>query len=123
MVLVKCSWGAHNKKLLFRAVADLRLAIASDNEAVFASQVRESRDTGAAKRCLAAIELCARSGDGNLLELAVEAARARCVYFPFDKQQSDQKSAWGQSVGVMIFILCRHAVNEGEKWKPFLHRH
>ncbi|XP_056621186.1 methylmalonyl-CoA mutase, mitochondrial [Triplophysa dalaica] len=58
--------------------------LAIDNTAVRNKQieklrkVRESRDTGAAKRCLDAIELCARSGDGNLLELAVEAARARC---------------------------------------------
>ncbi|XP_016147384.1 methylmalonyl-CoA mutase, mitochondrial-like [Sinocyclocheilus grahami] len=41
-------------------------------------KVRESRDAEAAKRCLAAIEQCARTRDGNLLELAVEAARARC---------------------------------------------
>ncbi|KAK7133906.1 hypothetical protein R3I94_015683 [Phoxinus phoxinus] len=41
-------------------------------------KVRESRDAEAAKRCLSAIEQCARTRDGNLLELAVEAARARC---------------------------------------------
>ncbi|XDV41375.1 hypothetical protein PO909_010255 [Leuciscus waleckii] len=41
-------------------------------------KVRESRDAEAAKRCLAAIEQCARTRDGNILELAVEAARARC---------------------------------------------
>lgn len=58
-------------------VADLRSVFALDNEAVFASQVRESRDADAAKRCLSAMERCARTGDGNLLELAVEAARAR----------------------------------------------
>ncbi|TNN40524.1 Methylmalonyl-CoA mutase, mitochondrial [Liparis tanakae] len=40
--------------------------------------VRESRDPEAAKKCLAAIEECARSGEGNLLGLAVDAARARC---------------------------------------------
>lgn len=41
-------------------------------------KVRESRDPEAAKRCLTAIERCSRTRDGNLLELAVEAARARC---------------------------------------------
>lgn len=41
------------------------------------SQVRQSRDPDAAKRCLAAIEECARTREGNLLGLAVEAARAR----------------------------------------------
>ncbi|XP_067274147.1 methylmalonyl-CoA mutase, mitochondrial [Pseudorasbora parva] len=58
--------------------------LAIDNTAVRNKQieklrkVRESRDAEAAKRCLAAIEQCARTRDGNLLELAVEAARARC---------------------------------------------
>ncbi|XP_051731056.1 methylmalonyl-CoA mutase, mitochondrial [Ctenopharyngodon idella] len=58
--------------------------LAIDNTAVRNKQieklrkVRESRDAEAAKRCLAAIEQCARTKDGNLLELAVEAARARC---------------------------------------------
>ncbi|XP_061756968.1 methylmalonyl-CoA mutase, mitochondrial [Nerophis ophidion] len=42
------------------------------------NKVRESRDAGAASKCLAAIEECARNGEGNLLALAVEAARARC---------------------------------------------
>uniref|UniRef100_A0A8D3BXQ5 Methylmalonyl-CoA mutase, mitochondrial n=1 Tax=Scophthalmus maximus TaxID=52904 RepID=A0A8D3BXQ5_SCOMX len=41
-------------------------------------KVRESRDPEAAKNCLEAIEECARTREGNLLALAVEAARARC---------------------------------------------
>nr|XP_029487723.1 LOW QUALITY PROTEIN: methylmalonyl-CoA mutase, mitochondrial [Oncorhynchus nerka] len=41
-------------------------------------KVRESRDAEVAKRCLSAIEECARTREGNLLGLAVEAARARC---------------------------------------------
>uniref|UniRef100_A0A8C9W570 Methylmalonyl-CoA mutase, mitochondrial n=1 Tax=Scleropages formosus TaxID=113540 RepID=A0A8C9W570_SCLFO len=41
-------------------------------------KVRESRDNEAVKRCLGAIEECARTGSGNLLALAVDAARARC---------------------------------------------
>uniref|UniRef100_A0A8B9RHJ9 Methylmalonyl-CoA mutase, mitochondrial n=1 Tax=Astyanax mexicanus TaxID=7994 RepID=A0A8B9RHJ9_ASTMX len=40
-------------------------------------KVREGRDADAAKRCLAAIEQCAQTRNGNLLELAVQAARAR----------------------------------------------
>ncbi|XP_032399030.1 methylmalonyl-CoA mutase, mitochondrial isoform X1 [Etheostoma spectabile] len=58
--------------------------LAIDNSVVRQKQidklkkVRESRDPEAAKKCLAAIEECARTGDGNLLALAVEAARARC---------------------------------------------
>ncbi|KAJ8009533.1 hypothetical protein DPEC_G00089860 [Dallia pectoralis] len=41
-------------------------------------KVRASRDTEVAKKCLSALEECARTREGNLLELAVEAARARC---------------------------------------------
>lgn len=40
-------------------------------------QVRQNRDPEAAKKCLAAIAECARTREGNLLALAVEAARAR----------------------------------------------
>ncbi|KAL4630517.1 methylmalonyl-CoA mutase, mitochondrial-like [Arapaima gigas] len=58
--------------------------LAIDNTAVRNKQieklkkVRESRDNEAAKRCLTAIEECASTGNGNLLGLAVDAARARC---------------------------------------------
>uniref|UniRef100_A0A9J8CMT9 Methylmalonyl-CoA mutase, mitochondrial n=1 Tax=Cyprinus carpio carpio TaxID=630221 RepID=A0A9J8CMT9_CYPCA len=58
--------------------------LAIDNTAVRNKQIEKlhkvssSRDAEVAKKCLAAIEQCARSRDGNLLELAVEAARARC---------------------------------------------
>ncbi|KAK2864050.1 hypothetical protein Q7C36_003204 [Tachysurus vachellii] len=41
-------------------------------------KVRESRDGEVAERCLAAIKQCAQTREGNLLHLAVEAARARC---------------------------------------------
>lgn len=40
-------------------------------------KVRENRDGEVAERCLAAITQCAQTRDGNLLGLAVEAARAR----------------------------------------------
>lgn len=49
-------------------------------------QVRQSRDPEAAKRCLAAIEECARTREGNLLGLAVEAARARWATQHFSTQ-------------------------------------
>ncbi|XP_035278466.1 methylmalonyl-CoA mutase, mitochondrial [Anguilla anguilla] len=58
--------------------------LAIDNTAVRNKQieklkrVRETRDSEAAKKCLSAIEECARTRHGNLLALAVEAARARC---------------------------------------------
>ena len=42
-------------------------------------QVRTSRQPAVAAACLQAIEEAARSGDGNILELAIAAARARCT--------------------------------------------
>ncbi len=55
-----------------------------DNSAVRESQVRRleairaRRDAAAVERCLGRLRELARSGDGNLLEAAVDAARARC---------------------------------------------
>jgi methylmalonyl-CoA mutase N-terminal domain/subunit len=40
-------------------------------------KVKAGRDSGVVAQCLAALEESARSGQGNLLELAVAAARAR----------------------------------------------
>ncbi len=56
-----------------------------DNDAVRAAQIarlgkiRASRETEAVEKALGALEDAARSGEGNLLELAVEAARARAT--------------------------------------------
>lgn len=53
-------------------------------ELLLCLQVRESRDADAVKKCLGAIEQCARTREGNLLELAVEAAKARSVNLNLD---------------------------------------
>ena len=56
-----------------------------DNESVREGQiallgrVRASRDDGAVEQALAALETAAREQGGNLLELSVEAMRARCT--------------------------------------------
>ena len=56
-----------------------------DNSAVREAQVkrlqemRAGRDAAAVERSLAALGACAQSGEGNLLELAIEAARARAT--------------------------------------------
>jgi len=56
-----------------------------DNSAVRAAQIerlqrlRATRDDAALQRSLSALTRCAESGDGNLLQLAVEAARARAT--------------------------------------------
>uniref|UniRef100_A0A3Q3GH92 Methylmalonyl-CoA mutase, mitochondrial n=1 Tax=Labrus bergylta TaxID=56723 RepID=A0A3Q3GH92_9LABR len=57
--------------------------LAIDNTIVREKQIEKlkkvkSRDAEAAQKCLAAIEECSRTKEGNLLALAVEAARARC---------------------------------------------
>jgi len=60
-------------------------AFVVDNTAVREAQVarlremRATRDTEAVRRSLGALEACARSGEGNLLETAMEAARARAT--------------------------------------------
>nr|XP_028577839.1 methylmalonyl-CoA mutase, mitochondrial-like isoform X4 [Podarcis muralis] len=43
-------------------------------------KVKACRDEVVAQRCLAALSECAATGQGNLLGLAVEAARARWLY-------------------------------------------
>uniref|UniRef100_A0A8C0ZIU6 Methylmalonyl-CoA mutase, mitochondrial n=1 Tax=Cyanistes caeruleus TaxID=156563 RepID=A0A8C0ZIU6_CYACU len=59
--------------------------LAIDNSVVRAKQiekinkVKASRDQAAAQQSLAALTQCAATGEGNLLALAVEAARARCT--------------------------------------------
>ncbi len=56
-----------------------------DNTAVRESQIarlkqiREERDEAACRKTLDALTECARTGEGNLLELAVDAARARAT--------------------------------------------
>ena len=57
-----------------------------DNEEVKRKQlqrlanVKASRNSESAAQCLQAIEDCAKSGEGNILELAVAAARARLAF-------------------------------------------
>ncbi|XP_076094721.1 methylmalonyl-CoA mutase, mitochondrial-like [Mytilus galloprovincialis] len=43
------------------------------------TRVRETRDTKKIQRCLEAITKCCESGEGNLLALSIDAARARCT--------------------------------------------
>ena len=56
--------------------------------------------------CLAALTKCAESGEGNLLALAVEAARARCTV----GEISDAlEKVWGRHVAqdrLVIYLPC-----------------
>jgi len=56
-------------------------------------RVRESRTAQAVSESLAALEAAARSGSGNLLELAVQAARARCTV---GEISGVLEAAWGR---------------------------
>ena len=56
---------------------------------LFFPQVRASRDAEKARACLAAIEECARTREGNLLGLAVDAARARYAPKPQTRRALD----------------------------------
>ena len=40
--------------------------------------LRANRDASQVQACLDALTTCAKTGDGNLLALSIEAARARC---------------------------------------------
>ncbi|KAH8550542.1 methylmalonyl-coenzyme A mutase [Umbelopsis sp. PMI_123] len=59
--------------------------LAIDNTAVRSSQInrinkmRETRNSQKANECLEALEQCAKTGEGNLLALSIEAAKERCT--------------------------------------------
>ena len=70
-----------------------------DNKAVRESQIarlkrtRKGRDEAACKAALAALESVARTGEGNILAAAVEAARARATV---GEISSAMENAWGR---------------------------
>ena len=75
-----------------------------DNAEVRESQLRRlqsmraGRDQAEADRCLSALEAASASGEGNLLELAVTAARARCSV--------------GEISGAMEAVFGRHTASD-----------
>ena len=84
----------------YRAEQDTRLELLEvDNAAVRAKQierlesVRSARDSDAVNRALDALSHCARTGEGNLLELAVDAARVRAT---LGEISSALESVWGR---------------------------
>jgi len=74
--------GVNKYKLAKEEMVDV---LSIDNASVLKAQLkrindmRSSRSKDAVESCLAALTKCAESGEGNLLALAVEAARARCT--------------------------------------------
>ena len=76
-----------------------------DNSAVRSAQVaklvalRAARDQGATEAALAALETAARAGAGNLLERAVDAARAKATV---GEMSSALERAWGRHVALAV---------------------
>tara|TARA_B110000046_G_scaffold186050_1_gene231918 strand:- start:2552 stop:4702 length:2151 start_codon:yes stop_codon:yes gene_type:complete len=60
-------------------VLDIDNSAVRESQVVRLAQVRSSRDSGACQQTLDALTAAAKSGDGNLLALAVDAARARAT--------------------------------------------
>ncbi|NWQ77258.1 MUTA protein, partial [Columbina picui] len=105
--------------------------LAIDNTSVRSKQiekinkVKATRDQAAAQRCLAALTQCAATGEGNLLALAVEAARSRCTVGEItdamkkvfgEHKASDRmvSGAYRQEFGESDEIL--HAINRVNKF-------
>jgi methylmalonyl-CoA mutase len=61
------------------AFRSIDLDVVRETQTRALARVRASRDPAAAQRALAALSAAAREGSGNLLELAVDAARVRCT--------------------------------------------
>ncbi|XP_077668520.1 methylmalonyl-CoA mutase, mitochondrial isoform X2 [Eretmochelys imbricata] len=105
--------------------------LAIDNSSVRTKQieklekVKASRDEAAAQQCLTALTECAATGQGNLLALAVEAARMRCTVGEIteamkkvfgEHRASDRmvSGAYRQEFGESDEIL--HAINRVNKF-------
>ncbi|XP_074803563.1 methylmalonyl-CoA mutase, mitochondrial isoform X2 [Natator depressus] len=105
--------------------------LAIDNSSVRTKQieklekVKASRDEAAAQQCLTALTECAATGQGNLLALAVEAARTRCTVGEIteamkkvfgEHRASDRmvSGAYRQEFGESDEIL--HAINRVNKF-------
>jgi len=74
-------------------VLDIDNAAVRDAQIARLNRVRETRDSQAVQAALAALEHAARSGEGNLLALAVTAMQARCTV----GEVSDAlERAWGR---------------------------
>jgi len=84
----------------YRAEVDTEVEVLKvDNTAVRNQQIeklerlRAERDEGAVKQALDALQACAETGEGNLLALAVEAARAHATV---GEMTSAMEAVWGR---------------------------
>ena len=74
--------GVNKYKLAQEEMMDV---LSIDNASVLEAQLKRltstkgNRSDADAKKCMEALTKCAETGNGNLLQLAIDAARARCT--------------------------------------------
>ncbi len=82
-------------------VRDIDNAAVREAQVARLNRIRKTRDAGACDAALTALENGARSGDGNLLALAVEAARARATVGEISLAM---ENAWGRHTADVVTI-------------------
>ena len=83
--------------------------------------LRGSRDRGGVEEALGALQKCAESGEGNLLALSVEAARARCTV---GEMSLSLERAWGRHVAETSVVTgaYSHQFSDGEELRAVRER-
>ena len=79
-------------------------------------KIRSSRDAGAVKAALGAIEEAAKSGKGNLLELAVNAARLRATVGEISDAMETSFGRYAAPIQAISGVYAAHFA-ENEDWK------
>ncbi len=105
----------------FKAEDDTELEILEvDNRAVLASQVdrlqllRAQRDPQAVAQALEALETSARSGEGNLLDLSVEAARVRATLGEISDALERAFGRYQAQLNMVHGVYARESAQDGQ---------
>jgi methylmalonyl-CoA mutase len=105
----------------FKAEDDTELEILEvDNRAVLASQVdrlkqiRAQRDPQAVAQALEALETAARSGEGNLLDLSVEAARVRATLGEISDALERAFGRYQAQLNMVHGVYARESAQDGQ---------
>ena len=105
----------------FKADDDTELEILEvDNRAVLASQVdrlkqlRAKRDPQAVAKALEALEAAARSGEGNLLDLSVEAARVRATLGELSDALERAFGRYQAQLNMVHGVYARESAQDGQ---------
>ncbi len=105
----------------FKAEDDTELEILEvDNRAVLASQVdrlkqiRAQRDPQAVAQALEALETAARSGEGNLLDLSVEAARVRATLGEISNALERAFGRYQAQLNMVHGVYARESAQDGQ---------